>query len=551
MASDSALPAVAARRRVGFITWLALAVALLVLTPVVTVLAAAFAPAGDVWRHIVATVLGDYVVASLWLGLLVALIAASAGAVSAWLVVAFEFPGRRALEVALLLPLAMPAYVAGYAYTDLLDVAGPVQTALRDWTGLSYAQLPVPNIRSLPGAAFVLGLVLYPYVYLLCRAAFLQQSVCLLEAARMLGHGTWRTFLHVALPLARPALAGGVALVLMETMADFGTVMHFGVPTFTTGIYEAWFGMGDRVAASQLACVLLGAVAVLLALERIGRGNRRFHQTGSRTPPLRPIRLRGAAALGACMLCALPVALGFAVPAGRLVHMATTVGDPLATHRFLPFATSSLILAGLTAVLAVSVAWLLSWGRRTQNSPLLRGAAHAAGLGYAVPGSVIAVGVLVPLAWVDNTLDQWMRATFNVATGLLLSGTIAALIFAYLVRFLAPALSAIDASLERIRPSLVASARVLGRSPARTAWEVEMPLARPGLIAAAVLVFVDTMKELPATLIIRPFNFDTLAVRVYNLAADERLAEASTAALLIVIVGMLPVAVLTRAMRRA
>ncbi len=535
--------------RAGAIGWLAVSVALLVAMPILAVLGAALAPAGEVWRHIVATVLADYAISSLLLGLLVAAIAASAGAISAWIVVAFTFPLRRALEIALLLPLAMPAYVAGYAYTDLLDAAGPVQTTLRGLTGLTYAELPFPPIRTLPGAAFVLGVVLYPYVYLLCRAAFLQQSVCLLEASRTLGMGPWRTFLHVALPLARPALAGGVALVLMETFADFGTVMHFGVQTFTTGIYEAWFGMGDRIAACQLAAALLGAVALLLAAERIARGPRRFHPMTTRHPPLRPIRLSGPAAWAATIACLLPVLLGFAIPAARLGWMAVEVGDPLPASDFLAFARHSLTLATLTAALAVAIAWLLAWGRRTRPSPLLRAATATTGLGYAIPGSVIAVGVLVPLAWLDNTLDSWLRARFGVSSGLLLSGTIVALVFAYLVRFLAPALAAIDGTLARMKPNLVAASRVLGRSPARTAWDVELPLARPGLIAAAVLVFVDTMKELPATLIVRPFDFDTLAVRVYNLAADERLAQASTAALLIVAAGLLPVVVLTRAMR--
>lgn len=535
--------------RIGAIGWLAAGAALFVATPVLAVLAAAFAPAGEVWRHIVATVLLDYTTSSLLLGLIVAAIATTAGAISAWIVVAFSFPGRRILEVALLLPLAIPAYVAGYAWTDLLDVAGPVQTTLRALTGLTYADLPFPPVRTLPGAGFVLGVVLYPYVYLLCRAAFLQQSVCLLEAARTLGMGPWRTFLRVALPLARPALAGGAALVLMETFADFGTVVHFGVQTFTTGIYEAWFGMGDRVAACQLAAMLLGAVTLLLAGERAARGPRRFHPMSTRHPPLRPIRLRGLAGLVAMLACLMPVLLGFLLPVGRLAWMAVEVGDPLPARDFLAFAKHSVTLAIITAGLAVTLGWLVAWGKRAHPGPLLHASATVTGLGYAVPGSVIAVGVLVPLALVDNTLDAWLRARFGVSSGLLLSGTIVALVFAYLARFLAPALAALDGTLARMKPNLVAASRVLGRSPARTAWDVELPLARPGLIAAAVLVFVDTMKELPATLIVRPFDFDTLAVRVYNLAADERLAEASTASLLIVAVGLLPVIVLTRAMR--
>jgi iron(III) transport system permease protein len=534
-------------------TWalLSLPVALLIAAPVAAVLAAALAPAGDVWRHILATTLPEMLGNSLALVAMVGAMTATAGAVSAWLVTACRFPGHRVLEVALLLPMAMPAYVCGYAYTWLLDVAGPVQSALRDATGLAWGQYWFPEIRSLPGAAVVLAMVLYPYAYLLCRAAFLQQSVCLLEASRTLGHSLPRCFLHVALPMARPAIAGGVALALMEALADFGTVQHFAVRTFTTGIYEAWFGLGDRGAASQLAACLLGLVAALLALEHVSRGGRRFHPTTTRHPPLRPVPLRGWKAGLALAACVMPVLLGFAVPAGTLVALMLQVGDPLAPGRFLPFARNSVVLAALTASLAVLLAALLAWSARLHPGPAQRLASRVAGLGYAVPGSVIAVGTLVPLGLFDNALDAWMRARLGTSTGLLLSGGIAALVFAYLVRFLAVALSAVEAGLGRLKPSLRDAARVLGQRPGGAVLRVELPLARASLVTAFLLVFVDTMKELPATLIVRPFDFDTLAVRVHGLASDERLAEASTAALLIVAAGLLPVLALTRAMRRS
>jgi iron(III) transport system permease protein len=396
----------------------------------------------------------------------------------------------------------------------------------------------------------MLASVLYPYVYLLCRGAFLTQSVCLLEASRTLGHGLPRTFLHVALPMARPALAAGIALVLMETLADFGTVQHFAVRTFTTGIYDAWFGLADRPAAAQLAASLMGLVALLLLAERASRGGRRFHPTTTRSPPLRPVVLRGWKEAAAILACAMPVLLGFVVPAGTLLALMLEAGDPLAFGRIAPFALNSLTISLLAAGLAVALAALLAWAQRLHPSPLRAAANRFASLGYALPGSVIAVGTLVPFALFDNALDAWMRASFGVSTGLVLSGTIAALVFAYLVRFLAVALQAVESGLTRIRPSLFAAARVLGRTPGQAVREVELPLARGALLTAAVLVFVDTMKELPATLIVRPFDFDTLAVRVYTLASDERLAEASTAALLIVAVGLLPVAALVRAMRR-
>ncbi len=548
----AASPAAPPRPRPRGPSWtlLALPVALLIAAPLLAVLVAAIVPAGEVWRHILATTLPEMLRNSLALTLIVAVLTASAGAVSAWLVTACRFPGRGLLEVALLLPLAMPAYVCGYAYTWLLDVAGPVQSGLRDLTGLGWGQYWFPEIRSLPGAALMLGMVLYPYVYLLCRAAFLQQSVCLIEASRTLGHSLPRCFLHLALPLARPAIVGGVALVLMETLADFGTVDYFAVRTFTTGIYEAWFGMGDRGAASQLAACLIGLVAVLLTVEQLSRGGRRFHPTTTRHPVLSPVRLSGWKAWAATLACAMPVVLGFVVPAGTLLALMIEVGDPLSPSRFLPFARNSLVLAGVTAAVAVLLAALIAWSARLAPRPPQQVAARIAGLGYAVPGSVIAVGTLVPLGVFDNALDAWARAQLGVSTGLLLSGGIAALVFAYLVRFLAVALASVESGLGRLKPSLREAARVLGQRPGGAVWRVEVPLARASLVTAFILVFVDTMKELPATLIVRPFDFDTLAVRVHTLAADERLAEASTSALLIVAAGLLPVLALTRAMRR-
>jgi iron(III) transport system permease protein len=543
----------AALRRRGAPAWAAASalVALLIAAPIASVLATALTPGGEAWLHLLRTVLPELLGNSLLLALLVGLMAASMGAVSAWLVATCQFRGRGLIEVALLLPLAMPAYVCGYAYVWLFDVAGPVQSTLRAATGLRWGEYWFPEIRSLPGAALMLASVLYPYVYLLCRQAFLTQSVCLIEASRTLGHGLPRSFLHVALPMARPALAAGVALALMETLADFGTVHHFAVPTFTTGIYDAWFGLASRPAAAQLAACLMGLVALLLLLERLSRGGRRFHPTTTKTPPLRPVPLHGWKAALAILACTMPVLLGFVIPAGTLLLLAIEAGDPRGLAATLPFAFNSLTLAAVTAMLAVLIAALLAWAQRLYPARWRAAANRVAALGYAVPGSVIAVGALVPLALFDNALDAWMRARFGVSTGLLLSGSIAALVFAYLVRFLAVALSSVESGLARIRPSLFAAARVLGHGPIAAVRKVELPLARGALLSAAVLVFVDTMKELPATLIVRPFDFDTLAVRVHNLASDERLAEASTSALLIVVVGLLPVIVLLRAMRRA
>ena len=344
MPSDSVILAKARPRRAAP-AWVRLCwvVAAAIAAPVVAVLLTAAVPAGAVWRHIWATTLPEMLGNSAALLVLVALMAGSAGAVTAWLVSTCAFRGRAVLEVALLLPLAMPAYVCGYAYVWLLDISGPVQSSLREVTGLRFGQYWFPEIRSLPGAALMLAMVLYPYVYLLCRGAFLQQSVCLVEASRTLGHGLSRTFFHVALPLARPALAAGVALALMETLADFGTVQHFAVRTFTTGIYEAWFGLGDRGAAAQLAAALIGCVTLLLLAERASRGDRRFYPTTTRQPPLRPVTLRGWREGLAILACAGPILLGFVIPGAVLLWLMVTVGDPLSPARFLPFATNSLL----------------------------------------------------------------------------------------------------------------------------------------------------------------------------------------------------------------
>jgi iron(III) transport system permease protein len=518
--------------------------------PIAAVLTAAAVPAGAVWWHIATTFLPEMLATTALLGLLVALMAGSAGAVTAWLVTACRFPGRDALQVALLLPLAMPAYVSGYAWTWLMDVAGPLQSTIREVTGLRFGQYWFPEMRSLEGAALVLAMVLYPYVYLLCRAAFLAQSTCLVEVSRTLGHSLSRVFWHVALPLARPALAAGVALVLMETLADFGTVQYFGLRTFTTGIYEAWFGMSDRGAASQLAATLLVCVGLLLVLEQASRGGRRYHPMTTRHAPFQPVALGGWKRWAATGLCVLPLLLGFVVPAGTLLALMLGGGDPLAPSRFLPFLTNSLTLSAITATLAVLLAAWLAWAARLHPGPSQRWANRIVGLGYAVPGSVIAVGTLVPFGLFDNALDAWLRANLGVSSGLLLSGSLVALVFAYLARFLGVALSSVESGLARLKPSFQMAARALGCGPGEAVRRVEVPLSKGALLTAAILVFVDTMKELPATLIVRPFDFDTLAVRVYNLASDERLAEASTSALLIVLAGLLPVIALTRAMKR-
>jgi iron(III) transport system permease protein len=545
------MPAVPMPRRPSRWSLGALVIAALVALPIAVVVSRVFLPSDGVWAHLADTVLADYVRNSVLLTLGVGGLSVVLGVSTAWLVTMTRLPGRALFEWALLLPLAVPAYVMAYVYYDLLAYAGPVQTALRDTFGWGRDDYWFPDISSLGGAVVLMGFVLYPYVYLLARAAFLQQSVCVLEAGRTLGAGPMGAFLRLGVPLARPAIVAGAALVAMETLADYGTVSHLGVPTFTTGIYRTWFARGAPVAAGQLAALLLAVVAAVLLVERLLRGRARFHDTTGRRRPIARLRLGPLAAVGAVLACSLPVLLGFVVPAGVLLDLAWRYGDPMGAAAFSVFAGNSVTLAAITSGLAVALGLFLAYARRLDPSPPTRAMVRVAGLGYAVPGTVIAVGVLIPFAAADAALDGLARDWLGISTGLLLTGTIAALVFAYLVRFMAVALSTADASLGKIAPSLDEAARVLGAGPRRTLLAVHLPLIRGGLLTAALLVFVDVMKELPATLIVRPFNFDTLAVRAYRLASDARLEQASTAALTIVAVGLIPVILLSRAMTRS
>jgi iron(III) transport system permease protein len=526
-------------------------VALLLALPVLVVLGYALVPSQEVWQHLAETVLADYVTNSLLLMIGVAIGTLIGGVGTAWLTSMCQFPGRGVFEWALLLPMAMPAYIIAYTYTGMLDFAGPVQTTVRDWTGWGYGDYWFPEIRSLPGAAIMLALVLYPYVYLLTRAAFLSQSLCVLDVSRTLGNGPWRTFFTVALPLARPAIVAGLSLALMETLADYGTVQYFGVATFTTGIFRTWFGLDDAAAAAQLSAMLLGFVFVLIAIERFSRREARYHHTSQRHQAIQRHRLRGGRAAAAVAFCLLPLGLGFLLPAGQLTVWAFTVAETRLDADFLRLVGNSLQLAALAAVLALLLALVLGYGRRLQPTRSVSAAVRLAGLGYAVPGTVIAVGVIIPFAWLDNSVDAWMRAQLGISTGLILSGTLIALVFAYLVRFLAVALQTVEAGLGQIRPSMDEAGRSLGLRPGRVLARIHIPMLRGTLLTAVLLVFVDVLKELPATLILRPFNFNTLAVRAYELASDERLADTAPAALTIVLAGLIPVIVLSRSITRS
>lgn len=528
----------------------ALLAALICALPMVAVLIAALSGGTETVRHLLETVLGEYTRTTLMLVLLVSAGTFALGVGAAWLVTMTRFPGVRFLEIALVLPLAFPAYVLAYAYTSLLDHPGIVQTTLRDITGWGPRDYWFPEIRSLGGAALMLTLVLYPYVYLLARAAFLQQSGTTFLAARALGSSAWAAFFKVSLPLARPAIAGGVLLAVMETIADFGTVAYFGVQTFATGIYTSWFSLFDRVGAAQLALCLLSFALLVAILERMQRGRAKYHDPARRTQAMPPMELRGWSAAFAMIACGIPVVFGALLPIVVLFEMGMGSEQDLLSPRYLGFIRNSVTLAGIAAVVTVTAAVAIGFYQRLRPGRLSRGAGYVARLGYAVPGGVIAVGLLVPFAAFDNALDAWMRETFDISTGLLITGSIWLLVAAYLVRFLAAALGAYEGGQAMVHQNMDAAARSLGQTPLGTLRRVHLPILAPSLLTALLIVFVDVMKELPATLIMRPFNFDTLAVQAYRLASDERLDGAAVPSLVIVAMGLLPVILICRQVGR-
>ncbi len=531
-------------RRFAFSGWtiLVMAIALVIATPIFFVFSSIFSKSGAIWQHLATTVLKDYIVNSLLLMLVVGIGVCLIGVGTAWLVTMCRFWASTWFEWLLLLPLAAPAYLLAYAYTSMLDYFGPVQSWLRSLFGWSSVQdYWFPSIRSLWGAGIMLLLVLYPYVYLLARVAFLEQSVCTIEASRSLGSNPWQSFFSVALPLARPAIMAGLALALMETLNDLGTVEYFGVNTFTTGIYRTWLGMGEKTAAAQLAAFLMLFILILIVLERRSRSAAQYYESSNSLKRITPYQLSFWRSILAIIACLLPVTLGFIIPAVYLLQLTLNNLESAFEDGFWDLARHSFTLAMITAIAAMIISLFMAYGKRLKSNWSMKTAVRISAMGYAIPGSVIAVGILIPVAGLDNIIDSWMRATFNVSTGLLLSGTIFSLIFAYLVRFLAVSFGSVESSLNKISPSLDDASRSLGYGSTSTLWKIHTPLMSGGLLTATMLVFVDVMKELPATLVIRPFNFDTLGIRVYQYASDERLAEAAAPALAIILVGIIPV----------
>ena len=518
-------------------------IALVISIPVLVVLSSLWIPQGALWAHLGSTVLPRYFQNSILLSLGVGLGVSLVGVSTAWIVSVCEFPGRRWLEWALLLPLAAPAYLLAYVYTDFFEYFGPLQAMLRKIGGWDSAnEYWFPEIRSLPGAIVLFTLVLYPYVYLITKVSFAEQGRNTIEASRSLGRNPWQSFWFVALPLARPSWMAGLALALMETLNDFGTVQFFGVDTFTTGIYRTWFGLGEHLGATQLAAVLLLGVLGLLVTEQWSRRQAQYYQTDGCRQSFSPYRLQGLRAMGAIVICTLPIALGILLPGGLLFAMTLDNWERSVDDRFWSLTTHSLSLAIVTGIIAVILALILSYGVRLNSQPLVKSSVRLAGMGYAVPGAVIAVGLLFPVSWIDQGLEILQQ---GIVHPIFLGGSAILLVVAYLVRFLAVALGTIESSLTRISPNLDQAARSLGHTPIQTLFQVHLPLLRSGLLTGLMLVFVDVMKELPATIVLRPFNFDTLAIQVYQYASDERLAEASAPALTILLIGLLPVILLS------
>lgn len=522
-----------------------MALCVLISIPILTIVASLGGDSDGVWQHLADTLLWEYIIQSLALMLGVGLLVLVLGVGPAWLVTMTRFPGSRILEWALVLPLAMPAYIIAYTYTGMLDVTGPVQGFIRDTFELRFGDYWFPQIRSLGGAVTMLALVLYPYVYLLSRMAFLEQSVCVLEVSRTLGAGPWKAFSRIAVPLARPAIIAGMALVLMETLADYGTVQYFGLSTFTTGIFRTWFGIGSATAAAQLSVVLMMFILILVIAEQWSRSRARYHHTSNKYSRLAQIPLRGSRKWLAVICCTLPVLLGFLVPFLQLAWWSWDTRHLVDFSAFSTLLFNSLRLAATAAVIALVLGLAIVYAKRLQPTLLMRSSFRVLSLGYAIPGTVIAVGVLIPFAWFDNTLDGWMQSRFDISTGLLLSGTLVAVVFAYVVRFLPVAMNTLDAGLTKIRPSMDDAGRSMGFGSWQILRRIHVPMLRGSLLTASLLVFVDVMKELPATLILRPFNFNTLAIRTYELANQERLTEAASSALMIVLAGIIPVIIIS------
>ncbi|KZY64012.1 iron ABC transporter permease [Oleiphilus sp. HI0071] len=524
----------------------------MVLLPIASVIYLAAFPDDNIWPHLLNTVLPVYIENTLILMTGVGTLSVLIGIGSAWLISHYDFPGKRIFNWALLLPFAMPAYVIAYVYTDFLEYAGPLQSSLRELFGWQTSRdYFFPEVRSMAGAIILMALTLYPYIYMLARAAFMQQSVSLYYAARSLGSSPLAFFFRVSLPIARPAIVVGLSLVLMETLNDFGTVDYFAIQTLTAGLYDTWLNMSNIGGAAQIATVMMLAVTLLIYLERRSRNQQQTFSAKSSTSGLPVNKLTGPHAYLASALAATPVIFGFLIPVLILSNYAIQYFEQSWSPRFFSYAFNSFTLSFSAALITLVIGCLLAYTKRLNRRRATNALTQISSLGYAVPGAVLAIGVIIPLAAFDNWFDGLAREFFGVSTGLLLSGSIIAVLFAYTVRFLAVATGAIDSSLEKVTQSMDMASRSLGKGSMETFLRVHLPIIKPGALTALLVVFVDCMKELPATLILRPFNFETLATHVYQFASDELIEQCALSALVIVLVGMVPVILLNKSINRS
>jgi iron(III) transport system permease protein len=546
--SNRAVSALDGRR----LTWprmVTILLALVLILPLLTIVGLALSPSENIWPHLWATVLPGYIWRTLVLMLGVGALSLIIGTTLAWLITMYDFPGRSWLAWGALMPLAMPSYIISYTYVDFLSYSGGVQTSLRSLMGWQSAQdYWFPEIRSMAGAILVLSLVLYPYVFMAARMRFLDVSRTQIDVARTLGRSRRAVFWTIVLPLARPGLVVGVSLVLMECLNDIAAVGFFGVETLTLGIYTTWLGQGNLGGAAQLAFVLLVFVFALITIERKARRRERQYAARTLATPLARMGLTQGAGLAALLVVFVPVLLGFILPAGILSRFAWRRLDQVFTADYLNSAWHSVLLASLAGGVTLLIGLVLAYNDRNSSLRWLRGLIRLATSGYAVPGTILGLGVLVPLAWFDNRLSGWMSSLFNLPTGLVLSGSVFAIILAYVIRFMAISHGSLDAGLQNVTPNIDAAARTLGRGPWRVIFDIHLPMLKTTLITAGLLVFVDAMKELPATLILRPFDFETLATQVFLLASLDQLEDSAIPALTIIAVGLAPVILLTRHM---
>lgn len=533
------------------LSWVAMGIGAVIVLPILAIFWIAASGGNDTWGHIIANVIPRATGRTLSLLLMIGAVTAFFGIITAWLVTSFEFPGRRLFSAALVLPLAIPSYLAAYAYGEFLDFTGPVQSWYRQVFGYRSARdYWFPEVRSMGGAVTVLSSVLYPYVYLACRSMFAMQGRAAADVARTLGAGPFRVFLKVQMPMARPAIMIGLTLVMMEALNDIGAVEYLGVNTLTFSIYDTWLNRGNLPGAAQIAAVMLIVVALLIFLERRARRQQRF--VGNRTATQNAARPRLSGAKGglAATFCALPLISGFFIPVFMLGRFAAARLEMFADPRLLDALWNSLVVSTAAAIVAVALGFILTYAARSEKSSLAGLAVRVASLGYGVPGTVLAIGVLIPLAGFDNALDGYLRTHFGISTGLLLSGTGFAIVFACTVRFMTMAEGSLDAGFQKLSPHLDMAARALGRNRLQTFFSVLLPNMRPALLTAALFVFIETMKELSATIMLRPFNFNTLATLVYEDASRAKIEDSSVAAIIIIAAGLIPVLFVSRSLDR-